>query len=127
MLGVPCGAVMPDTAPATKIEGFKRWGGVPTFLPRPKLLDWLANEGWKTETEAFIHSFADTEVMAGPGGVGAGLVQKGPRLGPLRLPFWGGGFVGGAAGGDQTPRAGVQAAALPSRRLPSVAPPPHAA
>src|SRR5260370_31267263 len=42
-LGVSCRAVMPDTAPATKIEGFRRWGGVPMFLPRPKLLDWLTN------------------------------------------------------------------------------------
>src|SRR5258708_10313268 len=63
-LGVPCRAVMPDNAPATKIEGFKRWGGVPIFLPRPKLLDWLANEGWKSEPKAFIHPFADNEVMA---------------------------------------------------------------
>src|SRR5260370_19493364 len=97
MLGVPCRAVMPDTAPATKIEGFKRWGGVPTFLPRPKLLDWLANEGWKTETEAFIHSFADTEVMAGHGGLGLELVEEIPDLARVVIPVGGGGLIGGTA------------------------------
>src|SRR5437899_1469989 len=75
MLGVPCRVVMYDTAPATKIEGVKRWGGVPMLLPRPKLLDWLANEGWKSEPETFIHPFADTEVMAGHGGLVLELVE----------------------------------------------------
>src|SRR5260370_6719786 len=97
MLGVPCRAVMPDTAPATKMEGFKRWGGVPTFLPRRRLLDWLANEGWKTETEAFIRSFADPEVMAGHGGFGLELVEEIPDLARVVIPVGGGGLIGGTA------------------------------
>jgi len=88
---------MPDTAPATKIEGFKRWGGVPMFLPRPKLLDWLANEGWKSEPETFIHSFADTEVMAGHGGIGLELVEEIPDLARVVIPVGGGGLIGGTA------------------------------
>jgi threonine dehydratase len=61
---------MYETAPATKIDGVKRWGGTPMLMPRPELLDWLANDGWKSEPEAFIHPFADREVMAGHGGLG---------------------------------------------------------
>jgi threonine dehydratase len=96
-LGVPCRVVMYDTAPATKIEGVKRWGGQPMLMPRPALLDWLANEGWKSEPEAFIHPFADPEVMAGHGGLGLELVEDVPDLARVLIPVGGGGLIGGTA------------------------------
>ncbi len=96
-LGVPCRVVMYETAPATKIEGVKRWGGTPMLMPRPKLLDWLANAGWKGEPESFIHPFADTEVMAGHGGLGLELVEDIPDLARVLVPVGGGGLIGGIA------------------------------
>jgi threonine dehydratase len=113
-LGVPCRAVMPDNAPATKIEGFKRWGGVPILMPRPKLLDWLANEGWKSEPEAFIHSFADTEVMAGHGGLGLELVEEIPDLDRVVIPVGGGGLIGGTASAIKGLRPGVEVVGVQS-------------
>src|SRR3989441_7640269 len=97
MLGVPCRVVMYDTAPATKIEGVKRWGGVPMLLPRPKLLDWLANEGWKSEPETFIHPFADTGGMAGHGGLGRELIEDVHHLCGAVIPLGRGWVVGRAA------------------------------
>jgi threonine dehydratase len=96
-LGVPCRVVMYDTAPATKIEGVKRWGGKPVFMPRPALLDWLSNQGWESEPEVFIHPFADTEVMAGHGGLGLELVDDVPDLARVLVPVGGGGLIGGTA------------------------------
>jgi len=69
-LGVSCRVVMYDTAPATKIEGVKRWGATPILMPRDAMLEWLATGGWKSEPESFIHPFASPEVMAGHGGLG---------------------------------------------------------
>ncbi len=96
-LGVSCRVVMYDTAPVTKIEGVKRWGGTPVFMPRPALLDWLSNHGWESEPEVFIHPFADTEVMAGHGGLGLELVQDVPDLARVLVPVGGGGLIGGTA------------------------------
>jgi threonine dehydratase len=96
-LGVPCRVVMYDTAPATKIEGVKRWGGKPVLMPRPALLDWLSNQGWESEPEIFIHPFADTEVMAGHGGLGFELVDDVPDLARVLIPVGGGGLIGGTA------------------------------
>src|SRR2546425_2922338 len=93
-LGVQCRVVMYETAPATKIDGVKRWGGKPMLMPRPALLDWLANDGWKSEPEAFIHPFADPEVMAGHGGPGLELLEGGPGLARGLGPVGGGGVVG---------------------------------
>ncbi len=94
-LGVPCRVVMYETAPATKIDGVKRWGGTPMLMPRPELLDWLANDGWKSEPEAFIHPFADPEVMAGHGGLGLELLEEVPDLARVLVPVGGGGLIGG--------------------------------
>jgi threonine dehydratase len=94
-LGVPCRVVMYETAPATKIDGVKRWGGMPMLMPRPALLDWLANDGWKSEPEAFIHPFADSEVMAGHGGIGLELLEDVPDVARVLVPVGGGGLIGG--------------------------------
>jgi threonine dehydratase len=96
-LGVSCRVVMYDTAPAIKIEGVKRWGGTPVLMPRPALLDWLSNRGWESEPEVFIHPFADTEVMAGHGGLGLELVEDVPDLVRVLVPVGGGGLIGGTA------------------------------
>ena len=96
-LGVSCRVVMYDTAPATKIEGVKRWGGTPILMPRPALLDWLSDEGWRSEPEAFIHPFADPEVMAGHGGLGLELLKDVPNLARVLVPVGGGGLIGGTA------------------------------
>jgi len=117
-LGVPCRVVMYDTAPATKIDGVKRWGGEPMLLPRPKLLEWLANEGWKSEPEAFIHPFADTEVMAGHGGLGLELVEAITDLERVVIPVGGGGLIGGTASAIKALRPEVEVVGVQSDGYP---------
>jgi threonine dehydratase len=96
-LGVSCRVVMYDTAPPPKVEGVKRWGGVPIPMPRDEMLQWMAAEGWHDEPECFIHPFADREVMAGHGGLGLELVEDVPDLARVIVPVGGGGLVTGVA------------------------------
>jgi threonine dehydratase len=96
-LGVPCRVVMYDTAPPPKVEGVKRWGGKPLQMPREEMLAWMANEGWKSEPEVFIHPFAEPEVMAGHGGLGLELLEDLPDLRRVLVPVGGGGLVTGVA------------------------------
>ncbi|HSS94364.1 MAG TPA: pyridoxal-phosphate dependent enzyme [Candidatus Dormibacteraeota bacterium] len=117
-LGVPCRVVMYDTAPATKVEGVKRWGGVPMLMPRPALLDWLAGRGWESEPEAFIHPFADTEVMAGHGGLGLELVEDVPELARVLIPVGGGGLIGGTASAIKALRPEVEVIGVQSDGYP---------
>jgi threonine dehydratase len=96
-LGVSCRVVMYDTAPVTKIDGVKRWGATPILMPRDAMLAWLANDGWRTEPESFIHPFAEPEVMAGHGGLGLELLEDVPDLARIVVPLGGGGLIGGVA------------------------------
>ena len=96
-LEVPCRVVMYESAPATKIDGVRRWGATPVLLPRDKVLEWLNTQGWKSEPETFIHPFADPAVMAGHGGVGLELLDDVSDLGRVVVPVGGGGLIGGIA------------------------------
>lgn len=96
-LGVSCRVVMFDSAPATKAEGVKRWGGTIVPMPRDEVLRWMANEGWKNDAESFIHPFAEPQVMAGHGGLGLELVEDLPNLGRVIVPVGGGGLISGIA------------------------------
>jgi threonine dehydratase len=91
-IGVPCTVVVPDSAPAAKLEriaelgasvipvGFDRWWQ--TFSDRafPGL-----------EDRFFVHPFLDTEVMAGNGVIACELVEDLPEAVDTVLVPWGGG------------------------------------
>jgi len=96
-LGVPCRVVMYETAPAPKIEGVKRWGATPILMPREAMLQWMADEGWRSEPETFLHPFADPQVMAGHGGLALELLEDVPGLARVLVPVGGGGLIGGIA------------------------------
>ncbi|HEV3405624.1 MAG TPA: pyridoxal-phosphate dependent enzyme [Candidatus Dormibacteraeota bacterium] len=96
-LGVSCRVVMYDTAPPPKLEGVKRWGATPILMPRERLLEWMAAEGWHSEPESFIHPFAEDEVVAGHGGIGLELLEDLPEVRRVVVPVGGGGLIGGVA------------------------------
>ena len=107
-LGVSCRVLMFDTAPATKIEGVRRWGAQPMLKPRQEVLEWLATEGWKREPELFIHPFAEDEVMAGHGGAGLEIVEDVPDLERIVVPVGGGGLISGIASAIKGSRSRVE-------------------
>src|ERR1700674_5548262 len=96
-LGVPCRVVMYETAPPLKIEGVRRWGATPILMPRDEMLQWMADEGWRSEPETFLHPFADPQVMAGHGGLALELLEDVPDLARVLVPVGGGGLIGGGA------------------------------
>jgi threonine dehydratase len=113
-LGVPCRVVMYETAPATKIDGVRRWGATPVLLPREKVLEWLSTQAWKSEPETFIHPFAEPAVMAGHGGIGLELLEDVPDLARVVVPVGGGGLIGGIASAVKALKPGVEVVGVQS-------------
>jgi len=107
-LGISCRVVMFDTAPALKFEGVRRWGATPIPMPREALFSWMATEGWRSEPEAFIHPFAEEEVIAGHGGLGLELLEDVPDLARVIVPVGGGGLISGIASALKGVRPGVE-------------------
>lgn len=96
-LGVPCRVVMLDTAPAPKVDGVRQFGAVPVFKPRSELLAWMAERGWESEPEAFIHPFAHPVVQAGHGGIAVEIAEALPDVERIVVAVGGGGLITGVA------------------------------
>lgn len=117
-LGVPCRVVMVDTAPAPKVEGVRRLGAIPVFMPRERLFAWMAARGWESEPERFIHPFADDAVILGHAGIGVEIVQAWPEVRRVVVAVGGGGLVSGVAIGVKSSRPEVEVIGVQSDGYP---------
>ncbi|HEY7200659.1 MAG TPA: pyridoxal-phosphate dependent enzyme [Candidatus Dormibacteraeota bacterium] len=117
-LGVPCRVVMFDTAPPPKIDGVRRMGAVPVLKTRPELLDWMAERGWESDPETFIHPFADPVVQAGHGGIGLEIAEDLPDVARVVVAVGGGGLITGVASAVRQCRPGVEVIGVQSDGYP---------
>ena len=95
-MGVRAVIVMPETAPAAKIEGVRRWGGE-IELAGTTSEDRLAraNEIMAEEGLAVIPPFDHPHVIAGQGTVGLEIVEDLPDVAHVAAPVGGGGLCAG--------------------------------
>ncbi len=94
---LPCSVVVPDHAPATKLDAIRRLGA--TIVPVP-FAEWL--EVFRTRTYTgmdgqFIHPFSDPAVMAGNGTIGLEILEDLPEVDTVVIPYGGGGLSCGIA------------------------------
>lgn len=96
-LGVPCRVLVPDTAPATKLDAISRLGGTSIPLPFDEWWAVLRNHGHPDESGFFIHPVSDPAVIAGNGTVGLEILEDLPDVDAIIAPFGGGGLSCGIA------------------------------
>jgi len=88
--------VMPESAPAIKVEGVRRWGGEVVFAGstsddrRRRALELAAAEGL-TVAPPYDHC----DIIAGQGTVGLEIVEDVPDVAMIAVPVGGGGLVAG--------------------------------
>ena len=98
LMGVRAVVVVPDTAPATKLAGIKRWGA--KVLPVPYEAWWQAvvDHQWEPlHDHIFVHPFADVNVMAGNATAALEIVEQVPDVEEIVCAFGGGGLICGIA------------------------------
>lgn len=96
-LGVSCTVYVPNTAPRTKIEAVRRYGGTVIEIP---VADWV--EIFRTrKNEAaqgvYVHPYSDPDVMAGNGVIGLEILEDLPDVDAVIIPWGGGGLCCGIA------------------------------
>ena len=98
-LGIPCTVVVPDSAPATKLAAIERLGARIDKRPFDAWWRVIAEHGDAHMDAAFIHPFADQDVMAGNGTIALEILEDLPNARAVLVPYGGGGLACGIAAG----------------------------
>ncbi len=96
--GVPARSLLPETAPAAKVEAFRAAGGEPRLVPNSELFRFLRERLWEHEPEAFLHPWIEPAVHRGHASLAVELLAAEADLDSVFLPVGGGGLLMGVAG-----------------------------
>lgn len=96
--GLPAVVVMPETAPAVKVEGTRSFGAEVLFegntsVQRRRRAEAVAAERGLTMVPPFDHP----EIIAGQGTVGLEILEDLPSVDTIYVPIGGGGLIAGVA------------------------------
>jgi len=103
-LGIGCRVVVPDTAPAAKLDAIERLGGVSVPVPFDEWWAVIQNHRHPGESGFFIHPVADPAVIAGNGTIGLEILEELPDVDTIIVPFGGGGLASGIASAVKSTR-----------------------
>jgi threonine dehydratase len=96
--GVRCAAVVPDNAPAVKLDGIRRLGAEVVTVTYDQWWDVFATHRFAPlEPARFVHPVSDIGVMAGNGTIGLEILDDVPDADAVLVPFGGGGLSCGIA------------------------------
>ncbi len=110
--GVSARSIMPDSAPATKIEAVKRYGGEAVLVPMAEVFRFLKEHLWEQEPYAFIHPWTSRDVMTGHGTIGLEIIEDCPQVETVFVPVGGGGLIGGVASAVKALKPSVRVVAV---------------
>jgi threonine dehydratase len=107
--GIPAVVVMPETAPAIKVEGVRRYGaevifaGTTTLQRKARAEEELARRGL-----IMVPPFDDPCVIAGQGTIGLEILEQCPAVTTVFVPAGGGGLISGVSVAIKGMRGGVR-------------------
>jgi threonine dehydratase len=119
LVGVRAVVVMPETAPAVKVAGVKKWGGEAVFAGRTSDdRQRAAEEIAARDGLAIVPPFDHPDIVAGQATVGLEIAEQLPDVGTVVVPVGGGGLIAGvvtglAAAGSKAQVWGVEPAGAP--------------
>lgn len=94
-LGVPATAIVPDSAPRTKLEALERLGARAVRVPFETWWNVITDHHYPGMDGLFIHPVADANVIAGHGTIGLEILEDLPDVDSVVVPFGGGGLSSG--------------------------------
>ena len=98
--GVRAVIVMPETTPAVKIEGVKRWGGEVVFAGKTSEDRRIKAEEIATREQlAIVPPFDHPDIVAGQATIALEIVEQLPEVETVVVPVGGGGLISGIVTG----------------------------
>ncbi len=96
MRGIPCAVVMPETAPAVKVEAVRGYGAEIRFC-KPAEREAVCAQLQQERGATVVHPFENPFVIAGQGTAALELFEDVPDLDAVIAPVGGGGLMAGTA------------------------------
>jgi len=96
-LGLPCSVVVPDHAPAAKLDALERMGATISQVTFDEWWQIIVSRQHPGQRGAFVHPVSDRAVMAGNGTIGLEIVEDLPDVDAVVVPYGGGGLSCGIA------------------------------
>ncbi|MEE8153564.1 MAG: threonine/serine dehydratase [Phycisphaerales bacterium] len=118
--GVPARSIMPDTAPASKIEAVRTYGGEPVLVPTDEVFRYLREHGWENEPYAFIHPWINRDLIIGHGTMGLEVIAACPDVDTVFVPVGGGGLIAGVGSAIKALKPSIRIIAVEPRGCPSL-------
>jgi len=104
-LGIPCTAVVLETAPETKLAAITRLGAEIVSIPFDDWWKVVVTHRYEPLADRyFIHPVSDLNVMAGNGTIGLEILEDLPDMDAVIVPYGGGGLSCGIASAVQALR-----------------------
>ena len=117
--GVPARSLMPEGAPAAKIEAVRALGGTPVLVPTDQVFRFLREREWEREPFAFVHPWTDPDLHAGHGSMGLEILADLPDVETVFLPVGGGGLLAGVGGALKAAQPALRIVAVEPEGCPS--------
>ena len=95
--GVAARVLVPDSAPATKLDALRRLGAEIIAVPFEEWWQAMADHRHPRLSGTFIHPFADADVLAGNGTIALEILEDTPETDTILVPWGGGGLACGIA------------------------------
>jgi len=95
LFGIPATVVMPDTAPANKVEATKGYGAE-VVLTEDDIFA-ACQEIQEERNLTMVHPFDDPYIVAGQGTIGLEILEDLPEVEAVFIPVGGGGLISGVA------------------------------
>ncbi len=118
--GVPVRSIMPDTAPKSKVEAVRAYGGEPILVPTEEVFRFLREHGWEDEPYAFIHPWINRDLILGHGSLGLEIVEQCPNVKTVFVPVGGGGLIAGVGSALKALKPAVRLVAVEPTGCPSL-------
>ena len=119
--GVDARCVMPESAPAAKVDAVQHYGGIPVLLDSQEVFTFLLQEKWRTSPYCFVHPWTDRTVMIGHATLALEIFEDMPDVETVFVPIGGGGLLGGVACALKELRPTIKVIAVEPAGCPSLA------
>jgi threonine dehydratase len=119
-LGVPMAAVVPSNAVESKIQRMRELGAEVRVVSFEEWWSVLVTQSHPAMNGAFIHPFADPNVMAGNGTIALEILEQLPDVDTVLVPYGGGGLICGIGVAMNASKSNVQIIATETEASPQV-------